>query len=195
MKLCASFYHTNQRLVLLILSGGCLPETDQGAAWEGQTHLRQHVSEIRREGFEGERFVSHQHVGGRVVLHIYIYTSCVILFFPLLSRKKRWRRPPRVKKTAMIKWSLRTGSVSDIRCRYDCVAVCVFQTSVTWAFCVDIVCVCVWTESVFREWKSPQRHRPGCVFPWHFVCGALAVEHVGTKLEGGTQLPAKLFWW
>lgn len=36
-----------------IFSGHALPETSEGAAWERQTHLCQHVPEICREGLEG----------------------------------------------------------------------------------------------------------------------------------------------
>lgn len=131
-----------------ILTGGSLSETHQGAAWEGQTHLCQHVPEICREGLKGERlcFLQQPPEGGRSLFFKETDwkegKKMLICFFSLITHRKKqrgWRVGAR--RTAMKRWTLRMEkrklpAKQRFRWRCDYYSSSVVQTFVTSAICV-----------------------------------------------------------
>lgn len=70
-------------------SGASLSETYQGAAREGQTHLRQHVPEVCRAGFKGDRLTFPTAATGGQDKHVYGDDGCQRDWFVLSSPPKQ----------------------------------------------------------------------------------------------------------
>lgn len=80
-------------LLCFLHPDGSLSEAHEGAAREGQTHLRQHVPKVCREGFQGNGSCHPQ--TGRLLLNVKqswnSSTNLAAFWFFCRKRPRRWR--------------------------------------------------------------------------------------------------------